>query len=124
MLTTWQFVDVLAESNLLSPDLLARIRNRVTESGGRVDPRSVAKYLIDKGHLTLWQSNQLLAGRKAFFLGRYKLLDRVGKGGRGVVFKARHAVMDRVVALKVMSRSLLDNPQAVARFNREVKTAA
>lgn len=124
MLSTNEFVQALADSNLLSAELLARIRKRVAESGGKFDPRSIAKYLIDRGHLTLWQSNQLLAGRRAFFLGRYKLVDRIGKGGMGVVFKAQHAVMDRVVALKVMSRALLDNPQAVARFNREVRTAA
>lgn len=124
MLSTWEFVDVLAASNLLSPELVARIRKRVTDSGGSVDPRSIAKYLVDKNQLTHWQANQLLAGRTAFYLGRYKLLDRIGKGGMGVVFKARHAVMDRVVALKVMSRALLNNQQAVARFNREVKTAA
>jgi serine/threonine protein kinase/outer membrane protein assembly factor BamB len=124
MLKANEFINALSDSNLLTAELLSRIRKRVSESGGKVDPRSIAKYLIDKEHLTLWQANQLLAGRRAFFLGRYKLLDRIGKGGMGVVFKARHAVMDRIVALKVMSRALLNNSQAVARFNREVKTAA
>lgn len=124
MLTTNEFINALADSNLLSADLLVRIRKRVSDSGGKFDPRAIAKYLIDKEYLTLWQANQLLAGRRAFFLGRYKLLDRIGKGGMGVVFKAQHAVMDRVVALKVMSRALLNNSQAVARFNREVRTAA
>ena len=124
MLSTNEFINVLAQSNLLTDDLIARIRKRVSDSANEVNPRSIAKYLIDKGHLSLWQANQLLAGRRAFFLGRYKLIDRIGKGGMGVVFKARHAVMDRIVALKVMSRALLNNPQAVARFNREVKTAA
>jgi serine/threonine protein kinase/outer membrane protein assembly factor BamB len=124
MLSTTEFISALEQSNLFTADLIARIRKRVAESRGTVDPRSIAKYLIDKGHLSLWQANQLLAGRRAFFLGRYKLIERIGKGGMGVVFKARHAVMDRDVALKVMSRALLNNPQAVARFNREVKTAA
>ncbi|MBX7074366.1 MAG: protein kinase [Pirellulales bacterium] len=124
MLTADDLLYALADSSLITPELLAKLRKRVDDAGGKVDPRTIAKYLIDRDHLSLWQANQLLAGRRAFYLGRYKLLDRIGQGGMGVVFKARHAVMDRIVALKVMSRALLDNPHAVARFNREVKTAA
>lgn len=118
------FLRALEQSNLLPPELLDRVVRRVREGNPNVDPRSVAKWLIDKKYLSLWQANNLLAGRTAFFLGRYKLLDRIGQGGMGVVFKAQHAVMDRIVALKVMSQALLDKPHAVARFNREVKTAA
>lgn len=119
-----KFLELIAESNLLPPDLLARVRRRVDDSKGEVDPRSVAKWLVEKQYLTLWQAKQLLAGRSRFYLGRYKLLDRIGKGGMGVVFRAQHAVMDRTVALKVMARHLLNKPRAVERFNREVKTAA
>ncbi|MBL9124483.1 MAG: protein kinase [Planctomycetaceae bacterium] len=118
------FLRALEQSNLLPADLLARVKQRVADGKQSIDPRSVAKWLVDKEYLTLWQANKLLAGRSAFYLGRYKLLDSIGKGGMGVVFKARHAVMDRIVALKIMNPDLLDKPQAVARFNREVKTAA
>ena len=118
------FLRALEGSNLLPPDLVARVKRRVAEGKPGVDPRSVAKWLVEKEYLTLWQANKLLAGRTAFYLGRYKLLDSIGKGGMGIVFKAQHAVMDRVVALKIMNPDLLDKPQAVARFNREVKTAA
>ena len=118
------FLRVLEQSNLLPVELVERVKRRVAEGKSTIDPRGVAKWLIDQQYLTLWQANKLLAGRTAFFLGRYMLLDRIGQGGMGVVFKARHAVMDRVVALKVMSQSLVDKPHAVARFNREVKTAA
>ncbi|MGD9645288.1 MAG: protein kinase [Pirellulales bacterium] len=124
MLKIEAFLDHLEASQLAPAALVAKLRQRVAGARQTVDPRTVGKYLIERGQLTTWQVNQLLAGRTAFFLGRYKLVDRIGQGGMGVVFKAQHAVMDRVVAIKVLNRALLSNPQAVARFNREVKTAA
>lgn len=122
--STEHFLKDLERSNLLQTGLVGRIRNRVVESKSPVDAFRAAKGLVDKGLITAWQARQLLAGRHAFYLGRYRLIDRIGKGGMGVVFKAQHAMMDRTVALKVMSHALLKNPRAVARFNREVKTAA
>jgi eukaryotic-like serine/threonine-protein kinase len=55
---------------------------------------------------------------------RYKILGLVGLGGMGAVYKAEHRLMERLVALKVISRSFTANPQAVERFRREVKAAA
>ncbi|MBN9523011.1 protein kinase [bacterium] len=54
---------------------------------------------------------------------QYKLLDQLGEGGMGVVFRAQHKVMGRVVALKVMAPHLTANPAAVSRFRQEVKAA-
>ena len=42
----------------------------------------------------------------------------------GAVYQAEHRLMDRPVALKVINRSLTDNPKAIERFHREVKAAA
>lgn len=123
-MTIDDFLNSLQRSNLLDDELFDKVKRRVEKSQNDVDPRQVARSLVTRGNLTLWQSRQLLAGRSDFFLGRYKLLDRIGKGGMGVVFKAQHAVMDRIVALKVMARSLLKKPNAVPRFNREVKSVA
>jgi serine/threonine protein kinase len=48
----------------------------------------------------------------------------IGKGGMGDVYKARHRMMERTVALKIINRELVRKPEAVDRFHREVKTAA
>jgi serine/threonine protein kinase len=57
-------------------------------------------------------------------LGGYRLLDELGKGGMGAVYRARQISLDRDVALKVMSARLASNPTFVARFCREAYAAA
>lgn len=55
---------------------------------------------------------------------RYEVLELIGRGGMGDVYKAQHKVMSRVVALKVIKPELVRNEAAVARFQREVQAAA
>jgi serine/threonine protein kinase len=55
---------------------------------------------------------------------RYRIFELLGTGGMGAVFKAQHQLMERVVALKVINRSLIDHPSAGERFRREVRAAA
>ena len=55
---------------------------------------------------------------------RYEVINRIARGGMGVVFKATHRSMRRTVALKVINQSLIRDSQVVDRFHREVQTAA
>jgi len=57
-------------------------------------------------------------------LGQYRILEQLGAGGMGHVYKAVHVAMDRIVALKVIAPHLLRDPRARARFQQEVRTAA
>ena len=71
----------------------------------------LAEWLVLVGDLTAWQAERLLEGTHVFHLDKYKLLDLLGQGGMGAVFKAEHAVMGRLVALKVLfkaSRMMVD----------------
>jgi serine/threonine protein kinase len=54
---------------------------------------------------------------------RYRILEVLGRGGMGVVYKAEHRLMERPVALKVIDRGLTGDPAVVERFHREVKAA-
>ena len=70
-------------------------------------------------------SPELPQGRaKSLILGGYTILDRIGSGGMGQVFKAEHHRMKRLVAIKTLPAKLMKDPAAVARFQREVEAAA
>ena len=57
-------------------------------------------------------------------IGNYFVLDKIGAGGMGLVFKARHRRLGRIVALKILPPSFGRDPQLVSRFRREVDVAA
>ena len=56
--------------------------------------------------------------------GRYQIIGKLGRGGMGIVYKARDTVLDREVAFKVLPEALKENPQALKNFLREAKSAA
>ena len=55
-------------------------------------------------------------------LGDYELLEELGRGGMGVVYKARQIYLNQTVALKILPHRYLDDPQAVSRFRREMQS--
>ena len=55
---------------------------------------------------------------------KYRILGVLGRGGMGVVYKAQHRFMDRLLALKVVRRSLTSHPTAIERFKLEGRAAA
>jgi serine/threonine-protein kinase len=57
-------------------------------------------------------------------LGSYRIVERIGAGGMGTVYRAVHVELDREVALKVLPPEMNSNPTMVARFKREARAAA
>ncbi|HXK10498.1 MAG TPA: protein kinase [Vicinamibacteria bacterium] len=57
-------------------------------------------------------------------LGPYEIVEQLGQGGMGVVFRARDTKLDREVAVKVLPKNLAEDPEALSRFEREAKAVA
>jgi serine/threonine protein kinase len=89
------------------------------------DARELTRLLTAKQLLTPFQITALTEGRgSSLRVGNYDILDRLGAGGMGTVFKARHRRMKRIVALKVLASKLSEDSTFVKRFQREVETIA
>ena len=88
------------------------------------DSQGFLKALYRRKMITRWQAGQLLAGNSSFFLGKYKLVELIGAGGMGRVFRAEHTAMNRSVALKIISRELVTDPDAQKLFLNEARAIA
>ena len=57
-------------------------------------------------------------------IDRYRILEQLGQGGMGVVYRAEHVQISKVMAIKLLHREVEDNPENVARFHREAEAAS
>jgi serine/threonine-protein kinase len=120
---TVDLIEALRRNMVLEPAQLDQLERTLRIQ--YPEPKSLAGELLQRGWLTAYQANQLLQGRgDGLVLGAYVLLERLGEGGMGEVFKARHQKLGRIVALKVIRKERLDNPDNVRRFQREIRAAA
>ncbi len=91
-------------------------------------PKGLLEIMVETRVLTQGQVNRLLqeAGEtnRKFQIPGYQVLQRLGKGSMGVVYKARQLSVDRVVAVKVLLDSLAQNKEFIKRFEREAMIAA
>jgi hypothetical protein len=105
---------------LLAPDQAERF---AASGDNDIEPRELAARLVAAGLLTAFQAEQVLAGEGLQLrVGPYVLLDRLGAGGMGHVYKAEHRLLKRVVALKIAPRGSAES-EVLARFRREVEAA-
>jgi serine/threonine-protein kinase len=89
------------------------------------DGDALAKQLVAQGKLTFYQAEAIRDRKFAeLVVGNYEVLDRLGAGGMGTVYKARHRRMKRIVALKILAKNLSNTPAFVQRFQREVEAVA
>jgi eukaryotic-like serine/threonine-protein kinase len=116
-------VEALRGRPILGPDRFAELES--VHAPAHPEPPALARRLVQLGWLTPYQARKLIAGRgDELFVGQYLILDKLGEGGMGRVYKAVQLSLNRPVALKVVRAQLLSNATALRRFRREVKAAA
>ncbi len=88
-------------------------------------PEALLALLIQHNLLTEYQASCLDRGPSfGLVLGNYRVLDHLGTGGMGSVFKAEHIRLRRLVAIKVLHTSLYQDPRTLQRFSREIRAVA
>jgi len=120
-----QFGKALTASGLFTADELRTLWAALPADARPKTGDALSQWLVEQGKLTQFQAEELLAGRgSSLLMGDYVLVEELGAGGMGKVYKARHRTMQRIVALKVMSSAAMQDESAVKRFQREVRAAA
>ncbi len=113
---------VIRESGILSDRQLAEIKSKMLRGDYPLDSVALAESLVRDAIISSYQARRFLTNRPhGLIVGRYIILDRIGSGSMGRVYKAHHPMMDRVVALKIISPEISSNERVVARFQREMK---
>ncbi len=116
------FLTYLRQSGLVGDALIGELDRRHADRGSG---RSLARALVAEGILTRFQAERLLMGRTSgFVLGQYRILEQIGRGGMGRVYKAEHRTMKRIVALKVLASEVLHSDRAVELFLHEVRAVS
>jgi len=120
-----QFVETLSQSGLITA---GEVRACLDGLGADEKPETgedLAKLLVRRGKLSKFQAQCIYQGKtKGLVFDEYIVLDKIGQGGMGVVLKAQHRRMKRLVAVKKLPAAALKNKEAVKRFYREVEAAA
>ena len=117
-----KFVEQLEASGILNGDTL---KDFLPPKSEPKSAEELALELVRQKKLTKFQAEEVSKGKgKSLVLGNYLLMEKIGAGGMGQVFKARHRVMNRVVAVKVLPTAMTKDQAAIARFHREVQAAA
>src|SRR3569623_2050264 len=115
-------VKQLEESGIVAA---GKLEDFVPPKAHQTSVNELVQELVKQNHLTKFQAQQVAAGKvKAVILGVYTILDKIGAGGMGQVFKAHNRRMDRLVAIKMLPPAMNKDAAAVARFEREVRAAA
>ncbi len=125
-LTAESFLAVIKQSGLIEQDQLKRLLQEFKKQGVKMeDSRAIAEQLVARKSLTRWQADKLLKGKhKGFFLGKYRLLSLLGKGGMSSVYLAEHVLMRRRCAIKVLPAKRVHDTSYLGRFYREAQAVA
>ena len=114
-------LESLADERLLAPEAYQQLVNELMPVCS--DWHILAPELIYRGWLTPYQMREILEDRaESLILGSYTLLEPLGEGGMGRVFRARNWKIDKIVAVKVIRQEQLGDARVLKRFYREMES--
>jgi serine/threonine protein kinase len=120
--TLEQIVKQLTDSGIIASETL---KDFIPPKADPKSPEELVQALVKSDKLTPLQAQHVSAGKaRSLILGNYTIMDKIGAGGMGQVFKAQHRKMKRLVAIKMLPPSMTKDAAALARFQREVEAAA
>lgn len=123
-----KLLDYVRRSQLVPEDQLEELLSELkSRHGGELPDDSVAvtRALVHRGLISNWHAGNLLRGKyKGYFLGKYKLLGFLGRGGMSSVYLAEHTLMRRKQAIKVFPRKRLEDASYLERFKLEALATA
>lgn len=125
-LNSESFLATIRRSGLVEDERLDKLVEEYLQSAaGEPDSTGLAQHLVTKHAVTAWQGEKLLQGKhKGFFLGKYRLLALLGRGGMSSVYLAEHIVMRRRCAIKVLPQKRVSDTSYLGRFHREAQAVA
>ena len=119
------FTQKLADSGLMTRAEVQAFLTALPADKRPADAEALARELFRQGKLTRFQAQAVFQGKtRGLVVGNYVVLEKLGQGGMGQVYKAQHRKMKRIVALKMLPPTSTRSPEAVQRFQREVEAAA
>src|SRR4051794_5671750 len=119
---TADLLPVIRRSGILNDRQFAEIRSKVLAGDYPFDADALARRLVSEKILTDYQAKRFLAGKShGLSVGRYVILDRLGAGAMGRVYRAQHQLMGRLVAIKIIAPEVASNKRVVSRFQREMR---
>ncbi|MBI3407645.1 MAG: protein kinase [Planctomycetes bacterium] len=119
------FAEMQEASLVLAEDVDNLSPARRAELAECHEPTELLALLVDYGLVTDYQANRIEAGTTfGLTLGNYRVLDRLGAGGMGVVFRAEHIRMRKLVAVKVLPFGPEQDPRLLRRFLTEIRAIA
>ena len=120
-----EFIQNLITSGLMKPDEIQAVLTAIPVADRPSNARALARYLTKQGLLTDYQAEAIREQKfDRLSVAQYDLIDRLGEGGMGEVFKARHRRMKRIVAIKMLRVRAAESATILRRFEREVELIA
>jgi serine/threonine protein kinase len=120
-----RMVDRLGELGILPPAEQVALQSELSSSETIYSAETLCQRLVRQRYITPFQAQILKHGETdRLLLGEYVLLDKIGQGGMGIVYRAKQPALNRVVALKTIRSHGTAGSEEIRRFRLEAESAA